>query len=53
MPSKRSGYREMGLELFLLGNDSSFQPKNPPMVGKRRYEIEGYPIKMFLNEFLA
>jgi hypothetical protein len=49
----RSGYRELGLKLFLHGDDCSRYPKQPPMVEKKIYDEEGDPFKMLLEEALA
>jgi hypothetical protein len=32
----RSGYRELGFELFELGEEDSYRPKKPPMVEEKR-----------------
>jgi hypothetical protein len=53
MSPTRSEYRELGLELVSLEDDHSHQPKWPPMMGERRDDGVGYPIKMFLEESLT
>jgi hypothetical protein len=46
-------YRELGLELFSLGDDFSHQLKKPPMEREKRDDGERYIINMFLEEYLA
>jgi hypothetical protein len=43
MSLTRSGYRELGLELFELGEEHSHQPKQPSRAEEKRYdEPSGY-----------
>jgi hypothetical protein len=49
----RSGYRYLALELVLIGDDHSHQPKRPPMAEEERDEKERDPFKTLLEESLA
>jgi hypothetical protein len=49
----RSGYRELGLKLVSLEENSLTLPKKPPMVEEKRDDGERDPIKLFLEESLA
>jgi hypothetical protein len=53
MSPTRSGYRELGLELFSLEDNCSHQPKQPPMVEEKRDGGVEYPIKLFLSKAIA
>jgi hypothetical protein len=48
----RPGYRELDLELVLLEENLSHQPKQAPMADKKRYEKERDTFKIFLEESL-
>jgi hypothetical protein len=50
---KRSGYRELGLELVSLEEKHSRQPKKPLMVDEKRDEAAENPIKFLVTEALA
>jgi hypothetical protein len=49
----RSGYQELGLELFELGEENYQWPKKPPMAEEKRENGEGYLIKLLLEESLG
>jgi hypothetical protein len=49
----RSRYRELGLELILLEDNYSCQPKRPPMVEEKRDDKAGDPFKTLLEEALV
>jgi hypothetical protein len=53
VPATRSGYRELGLELVSLEDNSSRQPKRPPMVEEKKNEGVEDPIKLFLAKSLT
>ena len=54
MSPMRSAYRELGLELIDLGENTSRHPKKPQMVGEEnRDDGAGDPIKMLLEESLT
>jgi hypothetical protein len=49
----RPGYRELDLELVSLGDDHSFQPKQPPMAEEKRDDGARDPFKILLKKSLA
>jgi hypothetical protein len=53
MSPTRSEYKELGLELVSLEDQSSHTPKRPLMAGENKYDGIGYPFKMFLEEPLT
>jgi hypothetical protein len=53
MSSMRSGYKELGLDIFSLEEKFSHSPNKLTMVEeKREYEV-GDPIKLLLKEALT
>jgi hypothetical protein len=48
-----SKYKELGLELVSLGDQSSCMPKRPLMAGENKYDMIGDPFKMLLEEVLT
>jgi hypothetical protein len=52
MSPTRSEYKEMGLELVYLEDKISRTPKQPLMVGEKKYEGTGYPFKLLIEEAL-
>jgi hypothetical protein len=48
----KPGYRELDLELVLIEEHLSHQPKQAPMADKKRYEKEKDTFKIFLEESL-
>jgi hypothetical protein len=53
MSPTRSWYKELGLELVSLEDKSSHTPKQPLMVGEKKYDGTRDPFKMFLEESLT
>jgi hypothetical protein len=53
MHPTRSGYKELGLELFSLEDKFSRQTKRPPMAEEKSNEGAEDPIKLLLVESLA
>ena len=54
MSLTRSEYRELGLKLVELGENTSRRPKKPQMAGEEnRDDGAGDPIKMLLEEALT
>ena len=54
MSPTRSKYRELGLELVELGENTSRRPKKPQMAGEeKRDDGAGDHIKMLLEEALT
>ena len=49
---KRSGYKELGLDLVEPLRDHPRKPRRPPMGEEKKYEGAGDPIKMLLEEAL-
>ena len=48
----RSEYKELGLEIVSLEDQSSCMPKRPLMTGETKYDGIGDPFKMLLEEAL-
>ena len=53
MSPTRSEYKELGLELVSLEDQSSLTPKRPLMEGENKYDRTKDPFKMFLEESLT
>jgi hypothetical protein len=53
MSPTRSEYKELGLELVSLEDQSSRTPNRPLMIGENKYDWTGDPFKMLLEESLT
>jgi hypothetical protein len=53
MSPTRSEYKELGLELVSLEDQSSRMPKRPLMEGEKKDDGTGDPFKMLLEESLT
>ena len=53
MSPTRSEYKELGLDLVSLEEKRSHMPKQTLMVGEKKYDGTGYPLKLLIEEALT